>query len=75
MRHPTKGVFNTASAQWRRAGRVEVAFVDDLVGVRDGARPDGPVLVFTHGEWEAFLAGARNGEFDLNEDRSGFAMP
>ncbi|MGH3489380.1 MAG: DUF397 domain-containing protein, partial [Actinopolymorphaceae bacterium] len=26
--------------------------------------PDGPILVFTPGEWEAFLAGAKDGEFD-----------
>ena len=24
-----------------------------------------PVLTFTHDEWAAFLAGVRNGEFDL----------
>jgi hypothetical protein len=30
----------------------------------DQSDPDGPVLVFTAAEWEAFLAGARAGEFD-----------
>lgn len=24
----------------------------------------GPILSFTHGEWEAFLSGVNNGEFD-----------
>jgi hypothetical protein len=35
-----------------------------MVGVRNSRDPDGPVLRFTRGEWNAFLAGARLGEFD-----------
>jgi hypothetical protein len=46
-------------------GCVEVARVD-LAGVRDSADPEGPVLWFTLGEWAAFLAGARAGEFDFS---------
>jgi hypothetical protein len=34
------------------------------IGVRDSKDPDGPVLRFTPAEWDAFLAGARRGEFD-----------
>ena len=34
------------------------------IGVRDSKDRDGAVLRFTPGEWQAFLAGARNGEFD-----------
>jgi uncharacterized protein DUF397 len=34
------------------------------VGVRNSRDPGGPVLAFTPDEWHAFLAGARNGEFD-----------
>jgi hypothetical protein len=34
------------------------------IGVRDSKDPDGPVLRFTPAEWDAFLAGARHGEFD-----------
>ena len=41
---------------------------DDLIGMRDASRPDGPVLVFTEAEWDAFVAGAKDGEFDLPED-------
>jgi hypothetical protein len=76
--HPTKGVFDTGRAEWRRAdggveagpdvgghGRIEIAFVDDLVGMRDSADPDGPVLVFTQAEWDAFVGGVTDGEFDL----------
>lgn len=65
--HPTKGVFDLARAEWRAAvpgGDIEVGFVDDLIGMRNAQDPDGPVLVFTPGEWEAFLSGAKDGEFD-----------
>jgi len=34
------------------------------VGVRDSKDSHGPVLSFTPGEWDAFLGGVRNGEFD-----------
>jgi Domain of unknown function (DUF397) len=46
-------------------GDVEVAFVDDLIGLRNSDHPEGPILVFTQKEWEAFIAGAKDGEFDL----------
>ncbi|MFD2767822.1 DUF397 domain-containing protein [Micromonospora eburnea] len=69
--HP-KGDFDLTRAVWQRAegdtteGAVEVAFVDDLIGMRNSAEPDGPVLVFTQAEWDAFVAGAQDGEFDLD---------
>lgn len=45
---------------------VEVALADGIVGLRDSKdKGRGPVLAFTEPEWEAFLAGAKNGEFDL----------
>jgi hypothetical protein len=45
---------------------VEVGFSDDgAVGVRDTKQHgEGPVLEFFPGEWEAFIAGVRQGEFD-----------
>jgi Domain of unknown function (DUF397) len=58
-------------AVWRTSsysggnGCVEVAFVDSQVGVRDSKDRQGPVLVFTANEWEAFIGGARDGEFEL----------
>src|SRR5262245_26550927 len=71
-RHPTKGIFDISRAQWQRAegaeglaGQIEIAFVDDLIGMRDGADPDGPVPIFTQPEWEAFVGGVEDGEFDL----------
>jgi hypothetical protein len=69
--HP-KGDFDLSRAVWQRAegddseGAVEIAFVDDLIGMRNSAEPDGPVLVFTQAEWDAFVAGAQDGEFDLD---------
>jgi hypothetical protein len=34
------------------------------IGVRNSRDRGGPVLRFTPDEWDAFLGGARNGEFD-----------
>jgi hypothetical protein len=34
------------------------------VGVRNSRDSEGPVLRFTPDEWNAFLGGVRNGEFD-----------
>lgn len=69
MVHPLKGRFDLGRARWHDSGggRIQVAFVDDLVGMRDGHDPDGPILVFTELEWDAFLAGAKHGEFNLTE--------
>ncbi|MGH3795144.1 MAG: DUF397 domain-containing protein [Pseudonocardiaceae bacterium] len=57
---------------WRKASYsngnggacVEVADVDGgHCAVRDSKDPAGPVLTFTPGEWTAFTAGVRAGEF------------
>jgi Domain of unknown function (DUF397) len=50
---------------------VEVAFLDDRVAVRDSKDRQGPVLVFTYREWDAFTGGVRGGEFNLPSDASG----
>ncbi len=34
------------------------------IGVRNSRDSRGPVLRFTSDEWQAFLGGVRNGEFD-----------
>ena len=51
--------------------RIEVRLVDgDKEGytkvyeMRDAKDPDGPVLIFTPAEWEAFRLGVLDGEFD-----------
>jgi hypothetical protein len=33
----------------------------------DAAHPDGDKLYFTEAEWEAFVLGVKDGEFDLDE--------
>ena len=43
---------------------VEVAFLPgDQIAMRNSRHPEGPALVFTRAEWDAFLGGARDGEF------------
>jgi hypothetical protein len=46
-------------------GCVEVAAEEGSVFVRNSRHISGPVLSFHHEEWEAFVAGVRDGEFEL----------
>jgi hypothetical protein len=64
---------DTSSLIWRKSSHsgggggqcVEVADLPDGgVAVRDSKDPDGPKLVFTLAEWQAFIGGAKDGEFD-----------
>lgn len=70
-----------SGAVWRRSAGsddsdeacIEVAFApgskegsEQIIAVRDSRYPDGPALIFTPAEWEAFTAGVRDGEFDLD---------
>jgi hypothetical protein len=44
---------------------VEVARLPEgAIAVRNSRFPSGPALVYTRAEIEAFLAGAKDGEFD-----------
>ncbi len=43
---------------------VEVRRHDGVIEVRDSKDRTGPVLSFSPAEWDAFLNGARNAEFD-----------
>jgi hypothetical protein len=44
---------------------VEVAPTqDDTIAVRHSKDPDGPVITYTRGEFRAFVAGVKAGEFD-----------
>jgi hypothetical protein len=59
------------AAEWRKSTLSyangdcpEVAGADGGVLVRDSKDPDGPVLKFTAAEWEAFMAGVKEGEFN-----------
>lgn len=43
---------------------VEVAFLPGgEVAMRNSRHPDGPALIFSAAEWDAFLGGAADGEF------------
>jgi len=43
---------------------VEVAFLDGgKIAMRNSRHPSGPALIFTRSEWDAFLGGAKDGEF------------
>ncbi|BCY09580.1 DUF397 domain-containing protein [Actinoplanes sp. L3-i22] len=44
---------------------VEVAATPEFVAVRDSKSPRQLVLVYSKGEWQQFIAGAKNGEFDF----------
>ncbi|KAA2253523.1 DUF397 domain-containing protein [Solihabitans fulvus] len=71
-----RGKLDLTDAEWQRSDEgdqegehVEVAFVPHTDGVtyvamRNSAHPEGPVLVFTPSEWDAFIEGAKDGEFD-----------
>ncbi len=56
---------------WRKATKsgsngacVEVRDLGHMVEVRDSKNPAGATLSFTPAEWDAFLDGAKKGEFD-----------
>jgi hypothetical protein len=58
------------------SGSVEILFVDGkdvpikhkhadrMVVMRDSSKPDGDALYYTPNEWEAFILGVKDGEFD-----------
>ena len=74
---PTPGELgiDLAGCAWERSGEgegsIEVAFPcgsrwmrGDWVLMRVAGDPVGRILVFDRNEWECFIDGARNGEFD-----------
>ena len=50
---------------------VEIASAVGKVVIRDSKDPDGPILVYTPGEFRTFIRGAQNGEFDRFAEYSG----
>lgn len=67
-----RGKLDLSGARWQRssqdagpgAGHLEIAFVEGHIAMRNSSEPDGPVLIFTPAEWDAFVLGTRDGEFD-----------
>jgi Domain of unknown function (DUF397) len=70
---PRPPALGLSGARWRKSrhsdsarGCVETAFLPDgHVAVRDSKDRSGPALVYTPREWDAFIKGAKDGEFDL----------
>jgi hypothetical protein len=66
---PAGGLAGVRWVKSRRSGPtggncVEVAFLPaGDVAMRNSRHPDGPALIFTRAEWDAFLGGAGDGEF------------
>lgn len=70
-----RGAIDLSNAAWQRAAgseelegpHLEIAFVQDgYVAMRSSERPeDDQTLIFTPAEWEAFVLGAKDGEFDV----------
>lgn len=55
-----------SSLSFANGNCVEVAWLSSRhIGVRDSKDEHGSILRFTPAEWAAFLAGVRNGEFDV----------
>ncbi|OEJ29870.1 DUF397 domain-containing protein [Streptomyces agglomeratus] len=67
------GASALASATWIKSGRsnatgncVELAALPDgQVAVRNSRDPQGPALIYTRDEIAAFVAGAKDGDFDF----------
>jgi hypothetical protein len=69
-----------AAADEAAESRVEVIVTDDtsaaphkaaegkLYVMFDAAKPEAGKLYFTEAEWDAFVLGVKDGEFDLDED-------
>jgi hypothetical protein len=58
--------WRTSSFSQEGGEHVQTAFLPDgSVALRHSKDPDGSVLIYTPREWDAFLKGAKDGEFDL----------
>ena len=70
-----RGTLDLSNAVWQRAAgsaelagpHLEIAFVQDgYVAMRSSEHPEeSQTLIFTPSEWEAFVLGAKDGEFDV----------
>ena len=64
------GCGSTGEPAWRAArlcdggGYIEIAMQGDHVLVRRSTDPDGPHVTLTRDEWQAFVGGVKDGDFD-----------
>lgn len=63
---------NLTNARWKKSTRsgsngscVEVAITDEGVAVRDTKDRSKAPHIYTRAEWDAFIGGVKDGEFDL----------
>lgn len=47
---------------------VDVSIGEDNVLVTNLSVKDSPIVSFSHDEWDAFIKGVRNGEFEIGGD-------
>ena len=59
----TRAVWRKSTKSQDNGGCVEVATFPECVAIRDAKNPDGPMLIFSNEQWNAFLIGAVAGEF------------
>jgi hypothetical protein len=50
---------------WNNFSCVETKFTKDAVYVRNNRCPDAGTAVFDHVEWAVFIAGVKDGDYDL----------
>jgi hypothetical protein len=50
------------------SGAPHKAGASKLYVMRNSGDPDGPKLYFTEAEWDAFVLGVKDGEFDLDAE-------
>ncbi|HEY2763258.1 MAG TPA: DUF397 domain-containing protein [Pseudonocardiaceae bacterium] len=69
-----RGTLDLSHAVWQRStqsadiagSHLEIAFVQGYVAMRSSEHPeDVKTLIFTPAEWDAFVLGAKDGEFDV----------
>jgi Domain of unknown function (DUF397) len=65
MTPQSRGWFKSSFSASANQGCVVIRFINGLVQVRDSKIVNGPVLMFSRSEWEAFLLGAFAGEFEM----------
>lgn len=65
-RRRTTGWIKSRRSGANNANCVQVRGNGGMIEVRNSRYPDGPVLSFTRQEWEAFLDGAKDREFEFD---------
>jgi hypothetical protein len=62
---PAAGLEDVAWQSAQQDARVEMALLPEgSIAMRNARHPGGPALIYTHAEIAAFIAGAKDGDFD-----------